>query len=262
MRSTGIEARRELTASQQDWLRVRGHLREHRHELAVEAADLYPDTPKAAATPLLTAPLWTPDAPIPLDAVDLVFEPDAVFTGVNGTEEAARSVLPARQDGSRYPSYSAVIGDLAAPSVFENRSTYRLVDADLSGPRGRLAFGSGTYFDGVNTGEAAAHEYAAARLDPAAPADLRHAIGDPCDPSRRPVNVAISTLTLRHDRATGEATYFLHWRDPAKVGHAGGLYQGGAAWSASSPKSCSARPRTMAASRLRSTTTPGRSPPA
>lgn len=39
------------------------------------------------------------------------------------------------------------------------------------------------------------------------------------------MNVAISTLTIRHDRASGDATFFLHWRDPKRVGHAGGMYQ-------------------------------------
>jgi hypothetical protein len=38
--------------------------------------------------------------------------------------------------------------------------------------------------------------------------------------------VAISTLTLRRSPAGG-ATFLLHWRDPAKVTHAGGMYQVG-----------------------------------
>lgn len=42
------------------------------------------------------------------------------------------------------------MADLAAPKVFENRSTYRLLDADLSGPRGRLVFGRGTYFNSID----------------------------------------------------------------------------------------------------------------
>jgi hypothetical protein len=37
--------------------------------------------------------------------------------------------------------------------------------------------------------------------------------------------VALSTLTLRRDRTTGAATFPLHRRDGATVGHAGGLYQ-------------------------------------
>ena len=57
------------------------------------------------------------------------------------------------------------------------------------------------------------------------PARLRASLGDPCDLRRRPANLAISTLTLRLDRATGRVSFLLHWRDPAKVGHAGGLYQ-------------------------------------
>ncbi|MGA9830332.1 MAG: hypothetical protein WBQ71_04365, partial [Trebonia sp.] len=32
-------------------------------------------------------------------------------------------------------------------------------------------------------------------------------------------------LTLRNDRAAGTASFPLHWRDPARVGHAGGMYQ-------------------------------------
>jgi hypothetical protein len=39
------------------------------------------------------------------------------------------------------------------------------------------------------------------------------------------VMMAVATLTIRLDRATGAASFPLHWRDPAKVGHAGGMYQ-------------------------------------
>jgi hypothetical protein len=106
--------------------------------------------------------------------------------------------------------------------VFENRPTYRLTEADLTKPR--LAFTRGRYFDGVDTGEAAAHEYAAARLGQP-PADACARIADPCDLTRRPANLAITTLTLRFDAATGRASFLMHWRDPAKVGHAGGMYQ-------------------------------------
>jgi len=108
--------------------------------------------------------------------------------------------------------------------VFQNRPTYRLTDAELAGPAPRLGFTRGHYFDGIDTGEAAAHEYAALRLA-ARPASLRGRLGDPCDLRRRPVNLAISTLTLRLDSSTGRASFLLHWRDPAKVAHAGGLYQ-------------------------------------
>ncbi|TQS17276.1 transcriptional regulator [Microbispora hainanensis] len=54
---------------------------------------------------------------------------------------------------------------------------------------------------------------------------FRTLVGDPTDLRRRPALCAISTLTLRRDRRTGETSFVLHWRDPAKVAHGGGLFQ-------------------------------------
>jgi hypothetical protein len=181
-----------------DWLRVRAHLRAERYRLAVEAAGRYPDVPKLAGTPLLTRPEWVPRRPVPLGDI-------ALSLGASPPLPA----LPATR-------YAETMAAHDAPTVFENRPTYRLLDADLTGTP-RLAFGTGTYFDSIDTGEAAAHEYAAGAATP-----LRDAIGDPCDLSRRPANVAVSALTIR---LGATPTFFLHWRDPAKVGHAGGLYQ-------------------------------------
>ena len=215
--------RREVTESQREWIRVREYLMAQRHELGRQAVDLYADTLKVADTPLLSRPDWLPPEPIPLPDIDLTFAPDGPDTGITPDDPATDSVLPVRPGGSRYRTYSEVMADLAAPTVFENRRTYRLLSADLTGPRGAMTFGRGTYFDGIDLGESAAHEYAAHHLH-GTPMPLRRAIGDPCDPTRRPTNMAISILTLREDRASGEATFVLHWRDPTKVGHAGGLY--------------------------------------
>jgi hypothetical protein len=215
-----MPAARALTPSQSDWLRVRSYLQEHRHDLAVAAAAGYPAGRRVAGTPLLAAPGWRPAGPVPLQDLELEFSPQPA----PARPEIPAALLPERPDGTRYPSYSAALGDLAAPAVFENRPTYRLTQADLP----RLAFTRGRYFDGIDTGEAAAHEFAASRLgarDPRGAAGLRARIADPCDLRRRPANLAISTLTLRLDAAAGRASFLLHWRDPAKVGHAGGMYQ-------------------------------------
>jgi hypothetical protein len=224
------------TASQAEWLRVRSYLQEHRHALAVDAAAAYPAERRMAGTPLLAAPEWQPAEPVPLHDIELEFfpsaEPASILAAPTPTKSAlAKSALPERPDGTRYRSYSDALRDLAAPAVFENRPTYRLTEADLTKPR--LAFARGRYFDGVDTGEAAAHEYAATRLagldehrqDQHRAAGPRARIADPCDLTRRPANLAITTLTLRFDAATGRASFLLHWRDPAKVGHAGGMYQ-------------------------------------
>jgi hypothetical protein len=209
---------RALTSSERDWLRVRSYLREHRHDLALDAARDFPDDRRVAGTPLLAAPGWQPAGPVPLRDIALALAPPAEPAAVYG----GAPLRPKRPDGTCYPSYSDALFELAAPAVFENRLTYRLIEADLTRPR--LAFTRGRYFDGVDTGEAAAHEYAATRLG-APPAGLHALFCDPCDLRRRPANLAISTLTLRLDRAAGRASFLLHWRDPAKVGHAGGLVQ-------------------------------------
>ncbi|MPZ64559.1 MAG: transcriptional regulator [Pseudonocardiaceae bacterium] len=214
---------RELTESQREWLRGREYLLANRYELGQDAADLYPDTMTVAGTPLLTRCEWLPSEPIPLDAIHVEFAPETPFAGLAGDDPATASVRPQCADGSPYLTYSSAMADLAAPAVFENRSTYRLLSADLAGPRGRLVFGRGNYFDGIDLGEAAAHEYAEARLNGVG-TPLRNAIGDPCDPAGRPMNLAISALTVRHDRLTGDVSFLIHWRDPAKVSHAGGLY--------------------------------------
>jgi len=188
------------------WLRVREHLRDNRYELAVAAADDYPDVPRVAGTPLLTDPLWIPARPVPLSDVDITL-----------TRAPAVTLPPAPGDPA-YPSYSAAMAALDAPAVFENRPTWRLTEANLADSAPRLVFGDGRYFDSIDTGEAAAHEYAAG-----GPTPLRDAVGNPCALDRRPANLAVSALTVRRDPA-GD-TFLLHWRDPAKVGHAGGLYQ-------------------------------------
>ncbi len=217
------QAPARLTSGQRDWLRVRAYLQEYRHRLTLAAADDYPAGRRVAGTPLLGIPGWLPAAPVPLQDLKLEFSATAGPPAAVRAEDAA-AVLPGRADGTPCLRYSDALGELAAPAVFENRATYRVTEADLTSAAPRLVFTRGRYFDGIDTGEAAAHDYAAMRLS-GRPARLRASIGDPCDLRRRPANLAISTLTLRLDRPAGRASFLLHWRDPAKVGHAGGLYQ-------------------------------------
>ena len=212
-----------LTDSEQQWLRVRRYLREHRYELAVAAARGYLGSATVEGTPLLTAPAWQAAEPVPLQGIDLRYVPRADFQGLTGTEDLTEDLRPVRADGSRYGSYSQAVSELDPPGIFHNRLTYRLLDADLA--RQRMVFSTGRYFDSLDVGEACAHEYAAAAAGETTAQPLRSAVGQPTDLQRRPVNVAVSTLTLRHDRGSGQTTFLLHRRDVAAVGHAGGLYQ-------------------------------------
>jgi hypothetical protein len=212
-----------------EWRRVRAYLQEHRHELSASAAARYPAAQRAEGTTLLTTPSWLPATPLPLDAVQLSWRtPGGATPDAAAWDAALAAVVPRRADGSPYRRYSAAVADLAAPALFEDRRTYQLMSADLAGagparPRGTLAFGPGTFFQGYDIGAAVAHEHAAAVAGGLAREDLRALVGDPRELTRRRANLAISTLTLRADGAA--ATFPLHWRDPAKVGHAGGLYQ-------------------------------------
>ncbi len=213
-----------LTASEREWLRVRSYLRQHRYDLAVDAAAAYPADARVAGTPLLAEDGWIPAMPVLLRDVSVVLLPGDDDRGP-GSEHG----LPERADGSRYLRYSEVIGELAAPAVFENRTTYRLTEADLRCASPTLTFGRGRYFDGIDVGEAAAHRYASSRLYGGFAGDRAMIMDpggmDPRDLSRRPANLAITTMTIRHDRDGDTASFLLHWRDPAKVGHAGGVYQ-------------------------------------
>lgn len=212
---------RSLTASEKEWLDVRRYLERSRFELGVEAAGGYDGHTKVFDTPLLSRTDWLPATPIGLADIEL-----HVVDGYPVPRSSADygAALPFSPTGTRYENYTDAYQRLAAPRVLENRETYRLTAADLVASPGRLTFGRGHYFDSLNTGEASAHAYAAERLGHDA-GSIRVNIADPCDLSKRPVNVAVSALTLRYNESTGEADFFLHWRDPKKVGHAGGLFQ-------------------------------------
>lgn len=213
------------TASEQEWLRVNAYLHRDRHGLAVRAAAGYPPETRVAGTPLLASPAWRPRSPVPLGDIRLEFRAAAPAARVTGLAEVAPHLLPARADGTRYRRYSDVIRELASPAIFENRQTYRLIEADLAAAAPRLAFTRGRFFDAVDIGGPAGHEFAAAELGLDRLPRLRDALADPCDLAARPAAMAVGALTLRHDRATGAASFPLHWRDPARVGHAGGLFQ-------------------------------------
>jgi hypothetical protein len=241
--------------SEQEWLRVHAFLNRDRHALAVRAAAQYPPDTRLAGSPLIAPPAWRLPAPVPLDRIRLEFRPDAPGPDFPDLAALAPSALPERPDGTRYQRYSEVIGRLVPPAVFENRPTYRLVEADLAGQAGpRLAFGRGRFFDGVDAGGPAGHEYAAAQLGQATPTELgeafatepagaaatgearpageaagggpfRAALGGPAGLAARSATLAVSALTLRHDRRAGTASFPLHHRDASLVSHAGGLYQ-------------------------------------
>lgn len=203
------------------WRAGRRHLDGHRHALGRAAADRYPGVAHVPGTTAWTRTDWLPAEPIPLGDVRLAWKDSPDPPAITGTGPEAAPVR------AGYATYAAALAALAPPHLLEDRYAYRLTGT--AGAPARLTYGPGAYFDGLNVGEAMAHELAAAVLaghDPrTASLPLRDAVGDPTEPARRPMTTAISVLTLRHDPRDGTATFPLHRRDASGVAHAGGLYQ-------------------------------------
>ncbi|MEY9843058.1 hypothetical protein ABH940_000106 [Streptacidiphilus sp. BW17] len=216
-------------ASREAWLRTRTYLNAHRHELTDAALHDFKSEDFIPGTRLLARPSWIPDHPVRLEDVQVDWAAQVPTAPINGDAAELAHIRPIGDDGTPYPRYSDAVEHLARPRLFENRACYRLLDVARGTDRPRLTFGLGTYFDVMDICEAAAHEFTVSRLNghaaEAATTPFRTAVGDPTDLARRPVMAATSTMTIRLDRATGDAEFVLHWRDPAKVASGGGLYQ-------------------------------------
>jgi transcriptional regulator with XRE-family HTH domain len=220
-----------VRSSQQEWCSARRRLNQSRGRLARVAAELYRADVRCGSIPFMAHHTWMPRTPMALEDITLEWSDDAAGALITGGEAEAARVLPLRVAGRRFTRYTSAIRYLDAPALFENRPSYRLLHADLSGTHGHMRFGLGTYFDKLDLTEAVAHELALASPSPdgeTAPSwatlPLRALVGDPFDLRRRFVMPAIETLTIRRDRTTGNATFLLHWRDPAKVATAAGIY--------------------------------------
>ena len=219
--------------SQARWRFERRWLNQHRSRLAGLASALYPAEHRLPSTPLIAPPEWVPDAPVNLRALDLALDEESRPTAVDGSEAETAACRPLCKPETRFDSYTAAVKHVDPPRLFESRPSYRLLAADLAA--GRMNFGLAAYFDKLDVSEAVGHELAAACLahgaEPPRTADalrdalpFRSLVGDPFDPTRRAVIPAITTLTIRLRRYPAEPSFLLHWRDPAKVATAGGMY--------------------------------------
>jgi transcriptional regulator with XRE-family HTH domain len=226
--------------SQHEWQAVRRYLNRHRAELARAAAGLYQSAIRLRGTPLLARADWIPRRPVPLEDIELEWVDSPPAVAIDGSEPEAHGLLPLRTNRYIYDRYTSAVRYVDAPTLFENRPSYRLLDLCWSDAgRGRMVFGIAPYFEKLDISEAVGHEFAAVRLredhcgDRSAeiPFARRHwaqlpfrrLVGDPFDLGARAVIPAISTLLLRRHES-GRASFLLHWRDPAKVATAGGLY--------------------------------------
>ncbi|MGI8797837.1 MAG: helix-turn-helix domain-containing protein [Pseudonocardia sp.] len=226
------EASPEIAASRMRWRTERRWFNQHRSELAQLAAQLYAAEHRVPHTPLIAVPDWLPSEPLELGALQLELDEGPQTVLVDGTEAESRAVRPLRTADLLFDSYTAAVKRLDPPRLFESRPSFRLLETALAA--GQLRFGMAAYFDKLDISEALGHELAAVCMPsggpPANVRDLagrlpfRDHVGDPFDLERRAIIPAITTLTIRLRRYPAEPSFLLHWRDPAKVATAGGVY--------------------------------------
>jgi transcriptional regulator with XRE-family HTH domain len=220
----------EARASQLVWRNERRWLNQHRSDLARLAVSLYPSDARVPRSTLIAPSGWRLADPIELGSVEIVLDEGPQTVKVDGSEAESAPVRPLRTTGERFDRYTAAVRHLDPPTLFESRPSYRLL---AGSPREGLRFGMAAYFDKLDISEAVGHELAAACMelgtvpsDSAAVGQLpfRDLIGDPFDAAGRAIIPAITTLTIRLRRYPAEPSFLLHWRDPAKVATAAGIY--------------------------------------
>lgn len=215
--------------SQAQWRTVRRYLNQHRHDLATEATRLYHADWRVGRTPLIAPVSWLPAEPVPLERIHMEWDTAYEQPRVTGREPETSPVRPLRSPGHQFEDYTTAVRYIDRPALFENRTSYRLLGLRWDGDSGRMSFGLANYFDKLNVAEALGHELAEMSLsrgDEIGMVDLpfRSLVGNPFDTARRAALPAVTTLTLRRRRTHGDATFLLHWRDPAKVATAAGIY--------------------------------------
>jgi transcriptional regulator with XRE-family HTH domain len=221
-----------VAVDQARWRQERRWLNQHRGELARLAAKLYPAEHQVPDTPLIAGPGWIPDEPAELRSLQLTLDEQPHTVAIDGSETETLPTRPLCAPGLRFDRYTSAIRHLDPPRLFESRPSYRLLGDHLSAET--LHFGLAAYFDKLDISEALGHELAIACLQRNSVPDsaeslrdklgFRALIGDPFDPARRAIIPAVTTLTIRLRRYPAEPSFLLHWRDPAKVATAAGVY--------------------------------------
>ena len=222
-----------VAVDQARWRQQRRWLNQHRSELARLAAQLYPAEHQVPGTPLIAGAGWIPEEPAELRSLRLTLDEQPHAIIVDGSEAETLPTRPLCAPGQWFDRYTSAIRHLDPPRLFESRPSYRLLSDHLSA--NALHFGLAAYFDKIDVSEALGHELAIACLrehngvprsaePPREALPFRTLIGDPFDPARRAIIPAVTTLTIRLRRYPAEPSFLLHWRDPAKVATAAGVY--------------------------------------
>ena len=223
-----------VLGEQRRWREVRASLGRHRQGLAIISEALYPGhrVPGLDGTGVIGPASWLPGEPLPLDDLELEFDPFVPGPQIDGGEYQSAPVRPLMNAGTRFRRYHQAVRDLDAPRLFENRFCFRLTGVDLAATTPRLRFGPMGFVEAVDVNEALAHETAlhhlttdsgVERAHPRASRrrlDFRKLLDDPFDLHRRALMGAVGTVTIRGGESP---SILLHHRDPARVAGGGGM---------------------------------------
>ncbi|MCK2241853.1 MULTISPECIES: hypothetical protein [unclassified Crossiella] len=168
--------------------------------------------------PMLTCKGWILPAPISVEAIRLDWDDNPPITDQSNVARIrARKLMPQRNDGDRYPTYSDALVQLTGRSHLYDGYLYRPISINTTADTLRIRFTQGRYFDHLDTTEVLAFE--AASRDLAGRGSLegsyRRWLSDPFDLTRRSTGLGTVTLTIRVD--AGRAGFYMHKRDAARV---------------------------------------------
>ncbi|MER5607363.1 hypothetical protein ACGFKZ_06500 [Micromonospora tulbaghiae] len=224
---------RRLRSSHNEFILQREQMKGDRLRLAQQAAEIHLRANKnlfrVAGTNLLAEEQWLIDTPVKLTDIECHWNPDE-FEKDRGIAESARRILPFREPGRRFDSYSSAMAALCPPEIFRNQPSYRMTGIDLTAHPPQATFGECRYFDMIDVAEALAHELSAnnGRSDDSkSPPRLRlrnEFLDDALAMGRRVVLPSIATLTIVR-RSTGDPLVFLHERSRTALAIATDLYQ-------------------------------------
>lgn len=200
--------------------KAREFLKDHRADLAEQAAERQRQYRADGALVLLTQVGWIPERPLALNDVSMRLRPVEATESVEPARARLRRTWPR---GLKLGSYSAAIETLDRPSIWFNGPSYRLLEVE---PMGRpsetspisLTFCLGRYFDGIDTTAVLGFEEADRRLRRSSirsTGRYRRWLADPFDLTKRTAAPGVNVLTIR---SGSEGTFFfLHRRGSENV---------------------------------------------
>lgn len=128
----------KVRAEQNSFVATRGVVQRRRGELAQQCRSEYPDVSTIGDRGLLTHTAWIPSRPLSPRDIHMTFQPegpplDSVIRRI------AQRQLPLANERHRYTRFTDAMSDLARPSLFDDRPSYRILDLNLAAGTPRLS---------------------------------------------------------------------------------------------------------------------------